>query len=115
MSCHCVADEPHPPPRRYVDRKQVLTFVLCVLGHSVILALSMYWLKVLCSALGGGGTALSRRLGGGAPGASDAPVGRHVLQGKVRNSKVRKKYQTTQLPKSMNCFRATIFDGKYRF
>ena len=34
--------------------------MLCVLGHSVILALSMYWLKVLCSALGGGGLGLSR-------------------------------------------------------
>merc|ERR1719247_2112413 len=47
---YLLAFEIVPRTALYVDRKQVLTFVLCVLGHSVILALSMYWLKVLCSA-----------------------------------------------------------------
>jgi len=39
-----------PRTALYIEKKQVLTFGLCVLGHTVILVLSLYWLRVMLSA-----------------------------------------------------------------
>ena len=40
-----------PRAAHFVEAKQVFVYSLCVLGHAIILLLSLYWLKVLC---GGG-------------------------------------------------------------
>jgi len=40
-----------PKAALFVEAKQVFVYTLCILGHAVILLLSLYWLKVLC---GGG-------------------------------------------------------------
>lgn len=44
-----------PRAAEFVEAKQVFIYSMCVLGHGVILLLSLYWLKVLC---GGGLKAL---------------------------------------------------------
>ena len=36
-----------PMAAAFVEAKQVFIYALCVLGHGVILLLSLYWLKVL--------------------------------------------------------------------